>query len=269
MWFKVDDGLSTSKAVLKIPRRYRAPAMGLWVLAGAWCAREETDGFVPEYVLEELSGTDAMARQLVSAGLWEVSERPSDGSSRVSTTSGWEFRKWASYQPTKAQLEKNREIERERKRVWRESRRDTAGTPPSVPQVSQAESGHPVPTRPDPSRPEAKASVSAPKRFDEWWNAYDHKIGRKKAETAYRAALKKPGVTEDMLIAAAVSYIAYVSADGKHPQFTKHPSTWLNGEHWNDERTTRRPQSNTQKHLALAEKLAAGQQGTPIGELER
>lgn len=74
--------------------------------------------------------------------------------------------------------------------------------------------------------------------FNDWWDTYDHKVGRKKAESAYRSALKKAGVTEDLLIAAAASYVAWVRSEGKHPQFTKHPSTWLNGEHWRDERTT-------------------------------
>lgn len=108
---------------------------------------------------------------------------------------------------------------------------------------------------------------STPDRFDEFWNTYDHKVGRKKALSAYKTALKK--ATPDLLIAAAAQYVAWVKAEGKHPQFTKHPATWLNGEHWNDERAARsQPPSRIQQHLALAEKLRADEQGAAVGELE-
>ena len=105
--------------------------------------------------------------------------------------------------------------------------------------------------------PLSDKSDQTPERFEEFWTAYDNKQGRKKAEAAYRAALKKPGVTDDLLITAASSYVAFVKAEGKHPTYTKHPTTWLNGEHWNDERTARtQPQTRVQGHLALAQKLA-------------
>ena len=135
-------------------------------------------------------------------------------------------------------------------------------------------------TRPDPTRtqtqehPSPKGSETEPDitpnrinrrnpddgtdRFNEFWETYSHKVGRKKAETAYRAALKKPGVTEDRLIAAAAAYIAWQASEGKHPQYTKHPATWLHGEHWRDERTARRPPpTRVQEHLALVQQLAA------------
>lgn len=112
------------------------------------------------------------------------------------------------------------------------------------------------------NNPSPKGSET-PKRFDEFWNAYDHKVGRKKAEAAYRSALKKPGVTDDLLITAAAEYVAWVKSEGKHPTFTKHPSTWLNGEHWRDERVARA--SRVQQHLDLAQQLATEQ--AQMGEL--
>lgn len=112
----------------------------------------------------------------------------------------------------------------------------------------------------NPSR--AKRSQSeTPNRFNEFWETYDHKVGRKKAEVAYRNALKKPDVTEDLLIAAAEHYVIWMKSEGKHPQYTKHPTTWLHGEHWTDERVTR--QTRVQQHLALAERLAAEERDQP------
>ncbi len=84
---------------------------------------------------------------------------------------------------------------------------------------------------------DATAQPKAPHPgFEAWWDAYGHKVDRKKAEVAYRAAIKKPGVTPESLLAAASAYIARQKAEGKHPAFTKHPTTWLHGENWNDER---------------------------------
>jgi hypothetical protein len=162
-WFKVDDGLGTSKSVLRIPRRYRLQAVGLWTLAGAWCAKELTDGFVPEYVLEDLAGTKALAAHLVAAGLWEIAE------------DGWRFVGWGKYQPTRADVIAEREKEAERKRTWRESRKAAAakqtvqvkagasdecpaGTTMSVPSMSHPASDIPDPARPGPTRPVPKGT---------------------------------------------------------------------------------------------------------------
>jgi hypothetical protein len=95
-------------------------------------------------------------------------------------------------------------------------------------------------------------------RFDEFWDIYDHKVGRKKAEQKWALAIRKPGVTPDLLIDAATSYIDWQKREGKHPAFTKHPATWLNGEHWRDERSTAtEPRTRMQEHLALVQRLAS------------
>lgn len=104
-------------------------------------------------------------------------------------------------------------------------------------------------------------------RFDEFWNTYAHKVGRKQAHTAYKRAIKKPGVTPDLLIASAAAYIQWQQSEGKHPQFTKHPATWLNGEHWNDERPARQAtagNTNMQRHMALVQQLAAEDAQMPL-----
>jgi len=112
-----------------------------------------------------------------------------------------------------------------------------------------------------------KSDQTDPDRFEEFWDAYDKKVGRKAAVQKYRLALRKPGVTPDLLIAAATSYVAYVKSEGKHPTFTKHPESWLNGEHWNDERTARtQPQTRIGAHMALVEQLADAQHPRAIGD---
>lgn len=161
-WFKVDDAFHSSKPVKKIPRKYRAAAVGLWILAGTWSAQEEEDGFVPDYMLEELCGTEAIAAHLVRAGLWEVAKTASssdrngassdrDGASSVSENPGWRFKNWGKYQPTRAELEEKREKERIRKQNYRMSQRDKDGTTTGQTEGHQRESTPPDPTRPDPT----------------------------------------------------------------------------------------------------------------------
>jgi hypothetical protein len=167
-WFKVDDAFHSSKPVLKIPRKYRLAAIGLWTSAGTWCAQEESDGFLPDWVLEELCGTKAIARHLVSAGLWievkadlEDSSSVSDGSSSVSGESGWQFKNWSKYQPTREELDEKREKDRIRQANYRASRRDNTVTTDGLTEGQHHESDTPDPTRPDPTpKEEAKASSS-------------------------------------------------------------------------------------------------------------
>jgi hypothetical protein len=101
-------------------------------------------------------------------------------------------------------------------------------------------------------------SRSSTDGFDAFWNAYGKKVDRAKAERKYALALKKPGVTADLLIAAAAEYVAYEIANNEGGRFIAHPSTWLHGERWRDERSGRQqPQTRVQQHLALAQQLAA------------
>jgi hypothetical protein len=110
-WFKVDDNLPTHRKVLAIPRRDRAAAIGLWTLAGAWCAKNLTDGHLGAHMLEELASSKKYADLLVRVGLWEATEQ------------GYLFHDWSSpWQPTRAEVEAKREEEAKRKAEWRARR---------------------------------------------------------------------------------------------------------------------------------------------------
>lgn len=139
-WFKVDDGFASSRKVLSIPRTMRAAAVGVWTLAGAWAAKELTDGVVPPYALDELGVTPRLSRALVEARLWL--DHP-DG--------GIEFKNWADFQPTREEVERDRKNARERQRRHREQKRDADVTNGDVTRDYQRESQHPVPSRPDPT----------------------------------------------------------------------------------------------------------------------
>ena len=70
-WFKVDDQFHASHKLMSIPKRYRFQVAGLWTIAGSWVASQETDGFVPNYMLDVWQATDSLVSALVNAGLWE------------------------------------------------------------------------------------------------------------------------------------------------------------------------------------------------------
>lgn len=78
----------------------------------------------------------------------------------------------------------------------------------------------------------APADAAPPDRFADFWTAYPRRVGRGAAIKAWKTAAKKTDA--DAIISAAVSFAASVRS--KDPEFIPHPSSWLNGERWADER---------------------------------
>ena len=154
-WFKVDDKLHSHKKAA----RAGVAAMGLWTVAGSWCADQLTDGFVPDYIAQRLAPgeADQLAERLVTAGLWHHDVHDGDN--------GWRFNDWNHYQPTREHVEQQRQRERDKKRHQRrtpdgqyaasprESPGDTAGNPAGV-----------TPSRPDPTRPDHKQERTSPRK---------------------------------------------------------------------------------------------------------
>jgi hypothetical protein len=100
-WFKVDDSFESHPKVKAIPRgAARLRAVGLWTLAGDWCARNLTDGLLPKEMVAELGGSKPDADQLQRVGLWE--DKGAD----------WQFHDWSDYQPTRAKKDAEREAKR-------------------------------------------------------------------------------------------------------------------------------------------------------------
>lgn len=77
-----------------------------------------------------------------------------------------------------------------------------------------------------------------PEGFAEWWALYPRKKARPKAAQAYLRALRK--VEPDRLIEALRAQRTEMLARMAQgdAQFVAHPTTWLNGERWNDEPDT-------------------------------
>jgi hypothetical protein len=139
-WFKVDDHFHSHPKVKKCG----LAVVGLWTVSGSYCMAHLTDGFVEEWFVREWRRGTQLAATLVAAGLWYETTRNGE--------KGWQFHDWDKYQPTKKQVEAEREKSRNRKAAQRlsqgESHRDSGGE-------SQGESrqtpGTVAPPPPDPS----------------------------------------------------------------------------------------------------------------------
>ena len=66
--------------------------------------------------------------------------------------------------------------------------------------------------------------------FDEFWRLYSHKVGKKDAEKMWKKI--KPSIELQLTIYEATKSYVKSTPDVR---YRKHASTWLNGEHWNDE----------------------------------
>lgn len=74
-----------------------------------------------------------------------------------------------------------------------------------------------------------------PDDFEEFWRIYPRHEDKKKAFKVWQTALKN-GATADEIITGAARYAKYRA--GEPEQYTKHPSTWLNGDCWENEYST-------------------------------
>lgn len=90
-------------------------AAWLFVLGLCYCAREESDGFIPATQLPRFGvrGARRRADTLVELGLW------------TAVDGGWTVTRWRDLQPTTDRVERRRESDRERQQRRRESRRDS------------------------------------------------------------------------------------------------------------------------------------------------
>ena len=75
--------------------------------------------------------------------------------------------------------------------------------------------------------------------FAEWWSVVPKREKRKEARSLYAAALRK--TTPTVLLDAMRAYAELVRAERRDPHYISHPSSWLRGERWNDDRPATPP----------------------------
>lgn len=166
VWFKIDDGFYDHPKVVGLD----VAAVGLWALAGAYCARHLTDGTITDKQVRQIGGTRRQAEKLVAAGLWR-SEGASPSARR------YVFNDWREFQPTRDDVEEKRAIDRQRKaeararkankqaereNVQADTSRTSDGTTHRTNFGIQEMSALPDPTRPDPTKREGEVVSHVP-----------------------------------------------------------------------------------------------------------
>lgn len=135
-WFRIDDTWGSHPKVIEAGLRGRM----LWLYGGLHCAQHLTDGIIRKSVLKQLAAAAEVpattAAVLVQVGLW--------------TDEGDHYRMndYLDYQPSREQVEKERERWAKSKRKSRESRKEST--------VDSREES--TPSRPDPTRPDPTSS---------------------------------------------------------------------------------------------------------------
>ncbi len=281
-WFKVDDKFHSHPKVMELP----ASAVGIWTLAGTWCADYLTDGAIRLGQLRRLGGTQEDADALVAAGLWE------------STEDGYAFRDWSDYQPMKSAVEQEREASRERQRLARERREEKRReeqankkrTSDDVTPASQRDNNvthtpvtekfsspvpepEPVPgTSKEVPEPLSNADAIGPEgktfeliaeeiqgrteeqAFDEFWTEYPRKEGKKAARQKFAVAIRH---TKAQII---IDGAARLAADpNRETAFTPHAKTWLHNDGWTDPPLPPR-QPNGGRQTAAQRKMQTAQE---------
>lgn len=122
MWFKVDDKLHDHPKIQRLLEGFGddgLAAMGLWVLAGSWCGDQMSDGVVSGFVLRRWhSDWTGLAAMLVHVGLWDALE--------VDGRPVHEFHDWETYNDTRAKILADREAEKMRVALMRDTQLVTA-----------------------------------------------------------------------------------------------------------------------------------------------
>jgi hypothetical protein len=86
-----------------------------------------------------------------------------------------------------------------------------------------------ITTELEPSNIEPENDINA--QFNQFWAIYPRKKGKGQARKAFEKALEKTDL--ETIIAGVHAYMEH--EDMSDPQFIAHPTTWLNGERWEDE----------------------------------
>lgn len=183
-----------------------------FLVALCWSGNHPTNGRFPASLISARAATE-----LVGVGLFERTE--SDEELLVHD--------FLDYNPSKEEIERDRRSARERMARVRENR-----------QENEQEN-----TTPNPGR--VVTGTSEQEWFARFWEVWPRKVEKRAALRAFRAALKR--ATPEDLVGGAKRYR---DDPNRRADFTKHPTTWLNGDCWLDEAEVAAPTKPEPEYLA-------------------
>lgn len=245
---KLSNGFHSNTKVLKL-QRMRPSALGVYCMAISFCSDVLNDGVMSEDdVIYQLNATEEDIEALIKVGMFEHSD---DGSYRIHD--------YLSHQSSREQVETRAEGARNRKRKQRSeadvtpesrgdetnvtsmSRRDNSNVTPESRGDSLTKNQEPITNNQknfiyNPQTPSG-GFEDYPIEFEQFWQTYPRKTGKRKAYAAWRKARRKTNNT--FLIAKASRYAA---DPNREPGYTLTPANWLDGEHWDDDPLSAKPE---------------------------
>ena len=213
-WIKLDDSFADHPKVAGLSdRAFRVHITGL-----LYCGKYLTDGVIPRSVANKfcINNASNLIKKLVESGLW----KPVEG--------GFEINDYLKYQTSKAQAEMEKETNRLRAQKARKARAEALRNGVTAPERSSTEAHTPTPT-PTPTIKDKEVQIVRT-AFEQFWNVYPRRDGKKKALEAMGKALKKASI--EIILEGVNRYITFLQTT---TQQVAMPATWLNGERWNDE----------------------------------
>src|ERR1035441_2792979 len=227
-------------------------AFRLYVESLCWCSRHLTDGAVTVPAMKPVGGgSPEAAKELAGADLFEP-----DG-----VTGNWLVHDYIEHQRTSDEVAEFRESKRlagvtgnhERWHVARQItdpscelcaigdvshvRSVTDGVRESH-QRSQTHRKTSPTTETDTDKEERKrlahTGTDQDPDFTAFWAAYPRKIGKGQARKAWRSVIIGSHVDPKVIITAAEQFRDECRRRGTDQQYIPHPTTWLNGERYND-----------------------------------
>jgi hypothetical protein len=206
---RIEDAFATHPKIIGLSDA----AFRLHVEGMCYARTHQTDGLIPEAWVGERK---PLLEELVTAGVWEWNGR------------GPFIHDYSLYNPSAASANARSNAARNAARMrW---------------ELQSASEAHMREIDIDPQvvgldvRPKGK---EARESFDVFWAIYPRKVGKPKALAAFLRALGR--ATADLILAGAQRLR---DDPNREPQFTPHPTTWLNRDGWEDDPLPPRGQKN-------------------------
>lgn len=106
--------------------------------------------------------------------------------------------------------------------------------------------------------------------FNEWWDAYDYKLDRKRCEKMWN---KMSQADKELAMRHTERYVQSTFTDGRFPS-RRHPGTYLHNENWHDDALIREPAvvhggqsiADKKREVLRSFALAAERSGANAGE---
>lgn len=223
---RLDDGFTNHPKVVNLSLEAR------WAYMESLCyaAKYETDGVVPASV----AANGLLRGELLASGLWE------NGSASIV------IHDYLTYNPSKEQLG--------RERAEATARSDAASNAARMRwAMHDAAQRHDAEIVVSPKGLVVGSSSKSKEAFASFWTIYPRKVGKPKALAAFLKALER--APADVILAGAQRFH---DDPNREPQFTPHPTTWLNRDGWGDDPLPARAQRaarNVDNLHALAKRM--------------